>query len=190
MSSNRCSLTGCARPGIDTTGQPKKYVEKASAFKVADMSINFKFFLRSNKSFKMIRRKSVFKSLSWTYVVAETWEQAHYVTAKLIAQRTSSTNMCDTEARSGSHCSRRNKTPVVQRSSLVLEEIFFSNLMEYPHVSPTFSVLSSAIRSDTPIALIRLGCVTIMLVMAPCPFNILSSSTSCGTWVVFPGAQN
>lgn len=105
-------------------------------------------------------------------------------------QRTSSTKICDTDARSGSHCSRRRSTPVVQSRSLVFEDILFSNLIEYPHVSPTFSVRSSAIRSETPIALIRLGCVTMIFVAAPSPFNILSSRTIWGTWVVLPETKS
>lgn len=74
--------------------------------------------------------------------------------------------------------------PVVQRRILVFDDRLFSSLMEYPDVSPTRSHRSDATRSDTPIAEMRLGWVTIMLASAPKPLKIMSSRTSCGTCVV------
>lgn len=152
------------------------------------MRINFKFFRLFSKSLRIIIKKSVFKSLSCTYNNndGEVLSLLYAKKYKMLSRPTSSTNMCETAARSGSHCSLRRSIPVVHNKSRVFEVTFFSNLIEYPHVSPTFSVLSCDIRSDTPIALIRLGCVTMMFVNAPCPFKILSSRTSCGTWVVLP----
>ena len=44
---------------------------------------------------------------------------------------------------------------------------YLSSMIEYPQVSPTRSQRSSAIRSDTPIAEILRGCVTIMFASAP-----------------------
>lgn len=49
---------------MDITGHPSKYVEKASAFNVADMRTSLRLFLLAKRSLRMISKKSVFKSLS------------------------------------------------------------------------------------------------------------------------------
>ena len=74
--------------------------------------------------------------------------------------------------------------PVVHNKSRVFREDFLSSIIEYPQVSPTRSQRSSAMRSETPMALIRRGCVTMIFASAPLLLFISSSSTSCGTWVV------
>jgi hypothetical protein len=53
-------------PGIVNIAQPPKKSEKASAFKVADIKISLSDGRRRSRFFKIIKRKSVFRSLQTT----------------------------------------------------------------------------------------------------------------------------
>mmetsp|Transcript_37113 Transcript_37113/g.60472 ORF Transcript_37113/g.60472 Transcript_37113/m.60472 type:complete len:202 (+) Transcript_37113:3743-4348(+) len=101
---------------------------------------------------------------------------------------TSSNTIWVTFSRSGSTCKRRSSTPVVQNMRRVRSVTRLSKRIWYPTTPfgclPRFSPRSEATRSATPIALIRLGCVQIIL---QCSFrDQASSKINCGTCVVLP----
>lgn len=120
-----------------------------SIYIVADMIttfngvLNFCGFLRcaSRRSRKSKSAKSVYTSLSWT----------------------SSTITHPTPFNYGSVCRRRKSIPVVTYTICVLALVTFSKRMIYPHVLPHASPRSSATRLATDKALIRRGCVQIIL---------------------------
>mmetsp|Transcript_6217 Transcript_6217/g.13024 ORF Transcript_6217/g.13024 Transcript_6217/m.13024 type:complete len:242 (+) Transcript_6217:2349-3074(+) len=100
---------------------------------------------------------------------------------------TSSITTCETPPSDGSLTIRRSSTPVVTNSmhpDFRGETPLRRTL--YPTELPSFSPRSSATRSATEEAAMRLGCVTTMFVETPSPRAIASSRMYWGHWVDFP----
>mmetsp|Transcript_29361 Transcript_29361/g.95843 ORF Transcript_29361/g.95843 Transcript_29361/m.95843 type:complete len:222 (-) Transcript_29361:194-859(-) len=165
-SSRKWVATGYARPGMCKHGAPQKYSANKSAFSVALMSTTLSPGRRPDASSFLSRqsRKSVSSPRSCT----------------------SSTNTCDTPRSVGSHCRRRSRTPVVQKSSRVLGLRRLSSRIWYPTMSPRRSPRSAATRSATVTAARRRGCVHTMFTSAPRPARHASCSTRLATCVVLP----
>lgn len=96
---------------------------------------------------------------------------------------TSSTITHATPFNYGSVCKRRKSIPVVAYTICVWALVTFSKRMIYPHVLPHASPRSSATRLATDNALIRRGCVQIILMSIG---NKCASNNIWGICVVLP----